>query len=137
MRCRESTNSLCARSPPTSSGSPPDPLGARSPSAAPAPLEDRRQASPCAQEKQIHLFDASCTNGMCRRWGRWAELWSRARTPTGFLSALAPLPQRLLHPPDLKTPRADCWSERNGRRGFRRCLCRYWLLLWLRWRRGK
>lgn len=50
VRCHVSTNSLCARSLPTSSGSPPDPLGAQSRSAAPAPLEDRRQASPCVQK---------------------------------------------------------------------------------------
>lgn len=135
MRCHVSTNSLCVRSLPTSSGSPPDPLGARSRSAAPAPLEDRRQASPRAQKNRSACPIDSCTNVMCRQWGRWAELWLRVRTLTGFLPALAPLPQRLLHPPDLKTPRADCWSERNGRRGFLRCLCRYWPLLQLRWRR--
>lgn len=48
VRCRVSTNSLCVRSLPTSSGSQPDPPVARSPSAAPAPLEDKREASPCA-----------------------------------------------------------------------------------------
>lgn len=52
VRCHVSTNSLCARSLLTSSGSPPDPLGARSRSAAPAPLEDRRQASPCVQKNR-------------------------------------------------------------------------------------
>lgn len=53
VRCRVSTSSLCARSPPTSSGSPRDPLGARSRSAAPAPLEDRRDASACARKTRF------------------------------------------------------------------------------------
>lgn len=134
MRCRASTSSPCVRSLPTSSGSPPGLLGARSRFAAPAPLEDRREASPCAQTKEIHLSKDSCTNVMCQQWGRWAALWLRARTLTGFLPALAPLPQPLLHLPDPKTQRADCWSGRTGRKGCLRCLCRYWPLLQLGWR---
>lgn len=62
VRCRVSTSSLCARSLPTSSDSPPDPLGARSRSAAPAPLEDRREASACAQKtRSIYLMTAVLT----------------------------------------------------------------------------
>jgi len=42
-RCHASTSSPCARSPPTNSDSPPDPPGAQSRHASPAPLQDRNR----------------------------------------------------------------------------------------------
>lgn len=74
------------------------------------------------------------TNVMCQQWVRWAESCWRGRTLTGFLSASAPLPQRLHHPQVLRTPRAGCWSGRNVRRGCLRCPCQCSPLLHWVWK---